>query len=329
MTEIAELVKDVDMMELASKVTDNVALTNEEAELTAELDARFKEIGRTGHDANNEIAAFIRKTLQEDYANAPDEILDRMFVRDSIGEFDDFETDVMPKNTLEAHDAAKGGNVERSFLDMSKLAPIWRNKQIETDLSFSDLRRGGFKTVALYTQYADEAFNNTMFADVLGVIDAAIAAGAENYIAESTQYPTEASCDAMTLYLHDHADGEVPVMVSLTKYVQKISKLQPQFFNDAMKAELHRSGFLGIYDGVDLYGISSAKKFANGDLLIPDKRVFGIAGQIGNLTRKGDVDIYQVENPNTEQIHLLFKNFAYGISFNSDTLKKVAKMVMA
>ena len=130
MTEIAELVKDVDMMELASKVTDNVALTNEEAELTAELDARFKEIGRTGHDADHEISAFIRKTLQEDYANAPDDILDRIFNRDSIGEFDDFETDVMPKNTLEAHDAAKGGNVERSFLDISKLVPTWRNKQI-------------------------------------------------------------------------------------------------------------------------------------------------------------------------------------------------------
>ena len=314
MTEIAELVKDVDMMELASKVADNVSLTNEESELTAELDARFKEIGRTGHDADHEISAFIRKTLVEDYANAPDEILDRLFDRDSVGEFDDVDIDITPKNTLEAHEAAKGGNVERSFLDISKLAPTWRNKQIETDLSFSDIRRNGFKTIALLTQYADEAFHNAMFADILSVLDTAIASGAANYINEATQNPTEASCDAMTLWLHDHADGEQPVMIALNKYIQKISKLQPQFFDSAMKAELHRSGFLGMYDGVDLYGISSAKKFADGSLLVPDK---------------GDVDVYQVENPNTEQIHLLFKNFAYGIAYNATTLEKVAKMVLA
>ena len=329
MTEISELVKDVDMMELASKVADNAILTNEETELTAELDARFKEIGRTGHDADHEISAFIRKTLQENYANAPDEILDRLFDRDSIGEFDDFETDVMPKNTLEAHEAAKGGNVERSFIDIGKLTPTWRNKQIESDLSFSDLRRNGFKSVALYTQYADEAFHNAMFTDILAVLDAAIASGADNYISEATASPTEASCDAMTLYLHDYADGDQPVMIALNKYMQKVSKLQSQYFSESMKDELHRSGFLGMYNGVDLYGISSAKKFADGSLLIPDKRIFGIAGTIGTLTRKGDVDVYQVENPNTEQIHLLFKNFAYGIAYNSDTIKKVCKMVLA
>ena len=329
MTEIAELVRDVDMMELASKVAENVSLTNEESELTAELDARFKEIGRTGHDADHEISAFIRKTLQEDYANAPDELLDRIFERDGIGEFDDIDADITPKNTLEAHEAAKGGNVERSFIDVSKLVPVWRNKQIETDLSFSDVRRNGFKSIALLTQYADEAFRNAMFADVLSVLDSAISSGAANYISEATSSPTEASCDALALYLHDNADGEQPLMIALNKYIQKVSKLQSQYFDDAMKAELHRSGFLGMYNGVDLYGVSGAKKFANGDLMIPDKRIFGIAGKIGFLTRKGDVDVYQVENPNTEQIHLLFKNFAYGISYNSDTILKVAKMVLA
>lgn len=57
--------------------------------------------------------------------------------------------------------------------------------------------------------------------------------------------------------------------------------------------------------------------------------MFGIAGKVGSLTRKGDINIYQVENPNTEQIHLLFKDYVYGIAYNSETLKKVAKIVMA
>ena len=328
MTEIAELVKDVDMMELASKTVDQVALTAEESELTAELDARFKEIGRTGHDADHEISAFIRKTLNEEINNAPEGILDRIFNRDSIGEFDDYEVTTTPKNTLVAHEAAAGGNVERSFLDISALAPVWRRKQIETDLSFADLRRNGWKSVALYTTYADDAFMNYMFEDIMNVLDTAIASGAPNYILEATSYPTEASMDAAALYLHDRVDGDVPVIIGLNKYMMVASKLQAQYFSEAMKTELHGSGFLGKYNGVDLYGISGAKKLGNGDLLIPDSRMFGIAGQIGSLTRRGDVNVYQVENPNTEQIHILFKDFVYGFAFNADTLQKVCKVVL-
>lgn len=329
MIDIAEVVKDVDMMELASKTIDGVALTDEEKELTAELDAQFKEIGKTGHDKDHLISQFVMKTINEEINNAPDEILDRMFDRDTIGEQDDFEAYVTPKNTLVAHEAAKGGNVERSFLDISALKPTWRNRQIETDVQFKELARNGWKTVALLTQYAEDAFRNYMFEDVLSVIDAAIASGAENYIAEATAAPTQATADALALYLLDRADGDGAVMIGLNKYIRTISKLQPQFFNNDMKAELHRSGFLGMYDGCDLYGISGAKKLGNGDLLIPDKRVFGIAGKVGSLTRKGDINVYQVENPNTEQIHILFKDYTYGIAYNSDTLEKVAKIVMA
>lgn len=328
MTEFAELVKDVDMMELASKTVDQVALTAEEAELTAELDARFKEIGRTGHDADHEISAFIRKTLNEEINNAPDEILDRIFDRDNIGADDDYEATTTPKNTLVAHEAAAGGNVERSFLDIAALTPAWRRKQIETDISYADLRRNGWKSVALLTTYAEDAFRNYMFEDILSTIDTAIASGAPNYIAEATASPTEASMDAMALYLLDRVEGDIPVVIALNKYIMTASKLQAQYFTNEMKAELHRSGFLGMYNGCDLYGVSGAKKLGNGDLLIPDKRMFGVSGKIGSLTRRGDINVYQVENPNTEQIHLLFKDFQYGIAYNADTLLKVCKMVL-
>ena len=35
-----------------------------------------------------------------------------------------------PKNTLVAYPAAPGGNVDRSFLDISVLQPVWKNRQV-------------------------------------------------------------------------------------------------------------------------------------------------------------------------------------------------------
>lgn len=129
--EVAEILNSVDMFELACKTNRDAALTENESIAVAELDARFKEIGRLGFDKDHEIAAFISKTLNEEIYNAPDELLDEMFERGTIGEFDDYEATILPaKNTLNAIEAAKGGNVDRSFLDVSVLKPVWKNLQI-------------------------------------------------------------------------------------------------------------------------------------------------------------------------------------------------------
>jgi len=131
MTDIAELVKETNMFELAQKTNHSVALTDEETELTAELDARFKEIGRTGHDADHEIAQFTRKVVNQEIYDAPDEILDMFFERGSVGEFDDYEGVILPpENTMVAYEAAKGGNVPKSYLDFSGLQPAWKNFQV-------------------------------------------------------------------------------------------------------------------------------------------------------------------------------------------------------
>ena len=141
MTDITTLVGSVDMYELACKANHNIALSADEKDLTAELDARFKEIGKAGHDADHEIAQFIRKTVNEDIYNAPNELLDSMFDQSSIGEFDDFEADIRPvKNTLVVHEAARGGNVERSYLDIAVLQPRWVNLQCEFDISYADVK---------------------------------------------------------------------------------------------------------------------------------------------------------------------------------------------
>ena len=112
--------------------------------------------------------------MSDEVYNGPDELLDRIFVRGNIGEFDDVAYNKVGKNTLNAHEAAKGGVVERSWIDMSAIKPVWRNRQIETDLSYVDLRKNGFKSVANLTVFMKEACQNALFYDLFAQIDTAI-----------------------------------------------------------------------------------------------------------------------------------------------------------
>ena len=132
--EIAEVLKGVDMYELAMKTNAGYVMTDNENLAVAELDRAFKKIGEDGHDPEHQIAQFIRRTINEEIVNAPDELLDAIFDRGTIDENDDYEAWKNPKNTLVAYEAAKGGNVDRSFLDISPLKPQWKNRQVRNCL---------------------------------------------------------------------------------------------------------------------------------------------------------------------------------------------------
>jgi len=175
--------------------------------------------------------------------------------------------------------------------------------------------------VSLLTEYAVKALENAMFADVFGAVNAAITQGAPNFIVETTAMPTAASIDALALYVNDRANGN-GVAVGLSKYIQAISKL-PGFDSNEMLNELNRTGRLGLYDGVALHPISGAKRLGNDEFLIPDKRIFGIAGKIGALDMKGDVHVYEEENINKEMIHIKVADFTYGYSFNNDSIENM------
>ena len=325
--EIAELINKVNMYELACKTTHKLVLSAEEQEARDQLDAYFREVGKTGHDAQHEIAAFITKVVNEEIYNTPDELIDMLFDQNTIGAYDDFEAyKLPPKNTLVAHEAAFGGNVERSFLDITALVPQYKNYQIESDLSFADLERNGWKTVALITEYAVAALKNKLFQTIFDVIDGAIVSGAENYISVTATLPTEVAMQQAALYIQDRTEGE-GAFVARSKYIQAIS-LFPTFVSQDMMNEVWRTGRLGTYQGVSLVPISSAKKLGDGSGLIMDKRIFGIAGKIGSLSMKGEIKTYQTEDVDKEVIHLLFKNFTFGYAFNADTLENVVKVVL-
>ena len=323
-TEIDELMKkDGVLFEVAEKIEYRRDLNAEEKEIAEISDAWAREIGRTGKDPDCTVAEFINRTVNEELYNTPDELLDQIFDRGTVGEFDDVEGHKTPKNTLVAHEAAKGGTVDRSYIDITVLKPTWKNRQIETDISYVDLRKGGFKAIATLTTFMKEAAQNALFYDALSMADMAVTGG-EQLIAVSGTTPTLEAMDALSLYLNDRGDNNV--IVTLNKYAQAIRRMPnfAQYLSTDMKNDFNRYGLVKTYDGINVAGISGARKTGLGTLLLPDKRIYGISGKIGTLDMKGESHTYQDMNNQSEKIHIMFKDFNYGIMLtNIENFAKV------
>lgn len=239
------------LFDVAEKVEYKRELNTEEKEIAEISDAWAKEIGDTGKDPDCQVAAYIKKTVQEEVYNAPDELLDHTFDRGSVGEFDDAEYNITPKNTFIAHEAAKGGVVDRSWIDMSAIHPVWRNRQIETDLSYVDLRKNGFKSIANATVFMKEACQNILFYDMFAQIDSAIVGG-DAKIDVTGAAPTLDAMDAISLYLNDRSDDSV--IICLTKYAQAIRRMPgfAQYLSNDMKNEFNRYGMVKNYDSINV-----------------------------------------------------------------------------
>ena len=269
-TEIDELMKkDGVLFEVAEKIEYRRDLNAEEKEIAEISDAWAREIGRTGKDPDCTVAEFINRTVNEELYNTPDELLDQIFDRGTVGEFDDVEGHKTPKNTLVAHEAAKGGTVDRSYIDITVLKPTWKNRQIESDISYVDLRKNGFKSIATLTTFMKEAAQNALFYDALSMADMAVTGG-EQLIAVSGTTPTLEAMDALSLYLNDRGDNNV--IVTLNKYAQAIRRMPnfAQYLSTDMKNDFNRYGLVKTYDGINVAGISGARKTGLGTLLLPD-----------------------------------------------------------
>lgn len=331
--EFSELYSAMDktgaMMQWADKVKYNAPLTQEETEFSECADAWAKEMGRTGCDPNHELAQLIDKALTVDVMAAPSELISRMFEEGSVGEFDDIQGVEEPKNTIQVHEAIAGGNVDRSFIDHKVFKPTWRSLAAETDISYQDLRRGGYRTVANLTAMIREAFEYKRVAMLLDEMDKAIASGNVNYIAEATALPTVASADAMALYLQDMTKDGKPLMFMLNKYRQALAKLQQadRWLTDAQKNMYNTDGVVQAYGGVELMGFSGQRKQPDGTLVIPDKRIFGIADKIGMALTRGETRVLQSEDINQERTHIKVTGYTFGWMITHP--EYMAKIVMA
>lgn len=313
--EVAELMeKDGLLYDISEKVTYKQNLNTEEKEVAEVVDAWAKEIGNTGKDYEHEIAAYIQRVIAPEVYDKPDELLSLMFNRGTVGEFDDVRVVETPKNTLRAYNAAKGGNVRKSYIDSRAFTPTWKHKQVESSITYADLRRNGFKSIATLTTYANEAFKNAMIADVFNALDAGIT-GQDQIFAVTGAAPTAATLNQLALYVIDQADdGDTPFMFSLNKYAQGIANISgyTSFMSDAMKDEFNRYGLIREYAGVLIAGFSGAKKAADGATLVPDKRIFGVAGKIGDLDMRGELRVYETMDNNQEKVDLKLTGFEFG-----------------
>ena len=304
-------------------------LTPENKEISAVIDAWAREIGKTGNDPDHELSALITRTFTPDTVSAPSELIDRLFDTDSVGEFDDYRVEVEPKNTIQVYDAISGGNVPRSFIDHTVLKPEWTTLQAETDITLESMRRGGYKTVSNLISYINEALELTRVSRLIDTIDKAIT-GAPNLFNETGAVPTEAVCRNLATYLLDVADsGDEPAIFGLNKYIVGMTGLDSaQYgFSDAVKDQYNRTGKIEMYAGVRLFGLSGQKKMANGQLVIPDKRLFAAAGKIGRAITRGETRTLQETDINNEKIHIKVTGYSFGTAITD--ISKAAKVVYA
>ena len=327
--EIAELMeKNGTMYDWAEKVNRGVSLTAEEQEISQVVDAWAKEIGTKGKDNDNEIAEFIIKTITDPVYNKPDALIEKMFEMDSIGEFDDYVINKTPKNTLVAYESAKGGNVYKSYIDTSALTPTWKHAQVETEISYTQLRRGGFKSIANMAVFAKEALDNKKIKDVFSALDTAIAGGEQVFAVTGGESAlTKTILDKLSLYVLDHlADGDTGIMFGLNKYAQAIANMSgyTSYMSSTMKDDYNRYGLVKEYGGCLIGGFSGARKAADGELLIPDRRIFGISGIIGTLCDRGELRVYETLDNNKERVSLKFTGYEYGIKItNPENVAKI------
>lgn len=312
--------------EIAEKLNYKQVLSSEEKEIANICDSWVKEVATKG-DPDKQLAAFIKKTVTEELYETPDELLDMLFERGSVGEFDDYYVAKNPKNTLIAHNAAKGGTVDKSWIDFSTLTPTSRNKQVETDISYVDMRKNGFKSIATLVTYATEALKNAMFHDMFSAVDAAITGGSQA-IAETEATPSQASMDALSLYLTDR-DPQNAVAVTLSKYAKAIMRMSgySDYLSDAMKNDFNRYGLVKFFDGVNIASISGAKRTGQNSLLLPDKKIFGVAGKIGTLDMKGEVNVYEDFDNSNDLLTIRVKDFTY--SYAITNIDNACKITMA
>ena len=324
--EVSELMKeDGKMMNWATKVKHNIELSAEEKEISQVIDTWAKKIGNGDMQNAYELSQYLVKTVQPEVYDAPDEILDKLFDRGGIGEFDDYQLNEDAKNTLSAIESAKNGNVDKSYIDYSVAKPIWKHFQIETEVSMEKLRKGGYKTVADLQVFAEEAFKNTMFYTVFNYVDSLITApSAQGFVASSAV--TIDALDDTTAYLLDRADS--PMLFGLSSLIRPISKLDGYntYLSNEMKNEINKYGILGMYNGTTLVPISAARKLANGNPLLPVNRLIGIADKIGELDMRGALRVLQTPDNNREVIGLKFTGFEFGMAINK--LDKVCKIAI-
>lgn len=322
--EIAEIMsQDGLVFETACRTKYNLSLTSEQKDVAEVVDKWAKQIGERGADPECELSAFIIKTLEPVVYETPDYLIDLIFDRGSIGEFDDEQGLINPKNTLKAYEATKGGSVPKSYVDYTEIKPVWKHAQIETELSYTQLRKNGWKTVANLTMFMEETLKNKLFRDCIAYLDTLITSSMPEQYFTASGSLTQAGIDQLTLYLLEH--GVNPLILGRTKYAQQIARMtgQSQYMSEEMKNNFNRYGLVDFVDGVRVAHIPSVIK-VNEQPVLADKTLYGISDKIGTLETRGSLRAYETFDNTAERVDIKLTGFEFGFMItNPENLCKL------
>lgn len=328
-TEVASAVSEKNIIELSEKARLNT-LQADDREAIEILDNFASEIGTSGKTSENTtlVSELIKKTVEPLLFTPDNSILSEIFDMDSIGEFDEKKFTGLPKNTIKVHDAVRGGNVPKSYVDPGLFEVKKIALQAETELSYADLRKNGWKTIAKMSELTRNAFEQELFSRLFAGIDAALDATTGDQNIDTGSALTPANAEILARYLRDMSEGN-PFMVGLSKYIDSLQRIQgyESFLSNEVKNELNRVGRLAMFDGVALSSIPTAKKTAKGQTLVPDKRIFGIAGKIGEADLRGEMRMYETYDHNAEKVSLKFTGFDFDYAIYY--LDKIARIKFA
>ncbi|MDT0160279.1 hypothetical protein [Bacillus sp. AG4(2022)] len=328
-TEVASAVSEKNIIELSEKARLNT-LQADDREAIEILDNFASEIGTSGKTSENTVlvSELIKKTVEPLLFTPDNSILSEIFDMDSIGEFDEKKFTGLPKNTIKVHDAVRGGNVPKSYVDPGLFEVKKIALQAETELSYADLRKNGWKSIAKMSELTRNAFEQELFSRLFAGIDAALDATTGDQNIDTGSALTPANAEILARYLRDMSEGN-PFMVGLSKYIDSLQRIQgyESFLSNEVKNELNRVGRLAMFDGVALSSIPTAKKTAKGQTLVPDKRIFGIAGKIGEADLRGEMRMYETYDHNAEKVSLKFTGFDFDYAIYY--LDKIARIKFA
>lgn len=153
-----------------------------------------------------------------------------------------------------------------------------------------------------------------MIASVFSSLDAGIT-GSDKVFAITGATLTKTVMDQLSLYVLDNMDdGDAPFVFGLNKYAQAIANMsgQSSYMSDSMKDSFNRYGLVKEYGGMLISGFSAAKKAADGANLVPDLRIFGVGGIIGDLDMRGDLRVYETLDNNQEKVDIKITGFEFG-----------------
>lgn len=294
----------------------NVVLSEEEDAFSEVVNKMVNDAWKYGKtEARESIAQIVVDIIEPIVFDVPNEILSQFLTdKGSYGEFDMIRIRKSPKNTLVARQVAnRTGNTDKSYLDVSEGNTMETILQIETEIPMSNLRRDGATGVATLAMFAIEEFDRQKFKAILAYVDKLVTGGSQVFGVTGTW--TASASQSLTDYTYDNAvTGKEPLVVGLSNRLREMCRaVGADFYSNTMKDSLNNLSLLQVLSGCRLVPVLKGKKDGEGNTLLPEDRVFGFSGTIGEMYTKGQMFTRTTEENNGEKISFKFSGVEFGI----------------